>query len=258
MLLVFCACVRLLLYMCSCRLVTRANPQPIPTLLCLCLPVLQGLSASVQACLPHWTFHIPDVLIRPVPRKLEAPMLPWADEGAALAPVLRDVITRVHMEATGRNNDPCVILKGWHWNPDMAVVVAQALPAPGPGVRTFEIDTKALTDDVLGGVLCLGAHVNKVHAKTFKLLTDQHANAPWPWQHLVINDRVTLPMLMGLPRPAEGQRPHLRVHELVLQYDIAEVRMMVESHTYTRTQTQTHVDMRPASTLHPPEQHCSQ
>ncbi len=122
--------------------------------------------------------------------------------------MLRDVLTILKLKSGPYNTAGFISLHRWHWSAEMGAVVAQALPAPGDGVSTIsEAQVGAITDDVLTGILHLGAHVERVYGKGLSLESDQHRNAPWTWKALHLTSPVDLMSVLRLPRPAMVQQP---------------------------------------------------
>ncbi len=95
-----------------------------------------------------------------------------------------------------------------------------------------------LTDELLGTVLQLGEQVSSLWVSSLQLLSDQHANKPWPWVELTI-DTLDIADLCKLPSPRSiGKLLVINVTRLESGQTVTRVRRMHLLHLVIRLSMQ--------------------
>ncbi len=165
---------------------------------CLLLLRVQGLPEWICDRLPCWQIDTNGMLVA------AGEHLPHPDHPTALADVLRQ------LRDLQAHRPVCVALDEWDWSVESLHALAREGPSLTQLSYKFSLAISHVTDELLGGLLQCGEAVKRLVVGSLQLQSDQHANTPWPWEHLVLKTSAAMTQMLRLPDPARAaRRPHV-------------------------------------------------
>ncbi len=165
------------------------------SIVCVCLHVLQGLARRAAA-----RYHDVSVSVEHIDICMEAAL---DDQAAALRNTMHQLSSLVGETSKGN-----CMLKEWGLTVGVVSVLADTMPTLPDRGFGWRVTNHHLTDQQLSMLLGLEPQLRRLSVGGLSLQSDQHANAPWPWEELTVWE-CDAAMLLKLPSPAGAGAPRV-------------------------------------------------